>query len=144
MSSSKARCFRQFRSAMRRFLRPMVDNLEFRTLLSTTPFEVHPLFELGPLVAYTNPPSSAKTPTQILTGYGFNSITFNGLPANGSGETIAIVDAFDDPGFINSTNPGFSSSDLAQFDSTFHIPDPPSFTKVDEFGGTNYPSSDPS
>jgi hypothetical protein len=38
---------------------------------------------------------------------------------------------------------GFDASDLHQFDSYFGIPDPPSFLKLDGYGGTNYPAPDP-
>ena len=40
---------------------------------------------------------------------------------NGSGETIAIVDAYDDPSI---------AADLATFDQQFGIAAPPSFIKV--------------
>ena len=59
------------------------------------------------------------------------------------GQTIAIVDAYDDPDLID-TGPGFSSSDLAEFDQKFGLPDPPSFIKVNEYGSTtNLPGVDP-
>jgi hypothetical protein len=61
------------------------------------------------------------TPGQIRTAYGFDRITFPGnVPADGAGETIAIVDAFDDP---------TAASDLTAFDLQFGLPDP-TFTKV--------------
>ncbi|WP_280694290.1 S53 family peptidase [Kitasatospora sp. GAS204B] len=57
--------------------------------------------------------------------------------ANGAGETVAIVDAQDDPN---------AESDLAAYRSQFGLPACTSaggcFTKVDENGGTNYPSPD--
>src|SRR5205807_4206454 len=40
------------------------------------------------------------------------------------------VDAYDDPNFVNSTDPNFANSDLHRFDAAFGLPDPPSFTKV--------------
>src|SRR5205823_4551178 len=62
------------------------------------------------------------TPIQIRHAYGFDRVAFgdatHGLVAgDGSGTTIAIVDAYDDPNVAN---------DLAQFDSTYGLPDPPS------------------
>ena len=55
------------------------------------------------------------TPTQIRQAYGFNK-----LPYDGSGETIAIVDAYDDPKI---------QSDLHIFDTALGLADP-SFTKA--------------
>ena len=72
--------------------------------------------------------SVAYTPAQIRHAYGFDQ-----LPLDGSGQTIAIVDAYDDPSIV---------SDLQTFDRAFGIADPPSLTKVNEFGGTNLPQAD--
>jgi hypothetical protein len=49
------------------------------------------------------------TPAQIRTAYGFNALT-----ADGSGQTIAIVDAFTDPTI---------AQDLQIFDQQFNLPD---------------------
>jgi subtilase family serine protease len=61
------------------------------------------------------------TPAEIRTAYGINS-----LAGNGAGQTIAIVDAYDDPTI---------ASDLQAFDAAFGLPDPPSFRKVDQTAG---------
>jgi hypothetical protein len=82
------------------------------------------------------------TPAQVRHAYGFDQISFGGVAGDGSGQTIAIAVAFDTPGFVSTGNPNFASSDLHQFDQQFGIPDPPSFTKIDQFGGTNYPAVD--
>lgn len=66
------------------------------------------------------------TPTQIRNAYGINS-----LSANGSGVTIAIVDAYDDPTI---------ASDLQTFKNTFGITGC-NLTKVNQSGGTRYPRS---
>jgi subtilase family serine protease len=62
---------------------------------------------------------SVFTPAQIRHAYGFDQITFsaNGttIAGDGSGQTIAIVDAYDDPNI---------QSDLAHFDQTFNLPNP--------------------
>ena len=86
------------------------------------------------------------TPAMIQQAYGFNQIFFNNgtIPGDGRGQTIAIVDAYDDPAFVNSSDPGFSQSDLARFDRAFGLPDPPSFTKYNESGfTTGLPGTDP-
>jgi subtilase family serine protease len=87
-------------------------------------------------------------PQQIQTAYGLSDIRFGSITGNGTGQMIAIVDAYDDPSFVNSSvngapNPAFSSSDLAQFDQQFGLSDPPSFTKYNENGQTtNLPGTD--
>ena len=66
------------------------------------------------------------TPAQIRTAYGINSITnFGSTPANGAGQTIAVVDFSNDPNII---------SDLAQFDTLESVPAPPSFQIFNETG----------
>jgi autotransporter-associated beta strand protein len=75
-------------------------------------------------------------PSQVRHAYGLDQILLgNGShQGDGTGQTIAIVDAFDDPTI---------ASDLALFDSTLGIPAPPSFTKVAQDGSNNYPGTDP-
>jgi subtilase family serine protease len=65
----------------------------------------------------------AYSPAQIAHAYGFDQVTFaNGtVKGDGTGQTIAIVDAFDDPTIL---------SDLRHFDATYGLPDPPSFQKL--------------
>ncbi|MHB1557452.1 MAG: hypothetical protein ACYC61_08230 [Isosphaeraceae bacterium] len=87
---------------------------------------------------------SGFTPQQIRAAYGFSQAAFGSLPANGAGQTIAIVDAYDDPGLVNSNAANFATSDLAMFDRQFGLPDPPSFTKINQYGSTsNLPGTDP-
>jgi hypothetical protein len=90
---------------------------------------VEPLEERALLTSFT--------PIQIRHAYGFDRVAFedatHGLVAgDGSGTTIAIVDAYDDPNIAN---------DLAQFDSTYGLPDPPSFTKVNQIGSAIFPAA---
>jgi subtilase family serine protease len=54
------------------------------------------------------PPSSAFTPTQVRHAYGFDKVT-----NQGAGQTIGIVDAYDDPN---------AEADLGVFDSQFGLP----------------------
>ena len=84
------------------------------------------------------------SPQQMAAAYGFNGITFGGIAGDGSGQTIAIVDAYDDPALVDSTAPDFATSDLAQFDRQYGLPDPPSFLKLDQSGDTaGLPGTDP-
>jgi hypothetical protein len=86
--------------------------------------------------ALVNPDSMPYgfSPAQIRQAYGFNQITFqNGtINGDGTGQTIAIVDAYDQP---------HMASDLAAFDAQFGLPAPPSFTKMNEFGGSTLPTA---
>jgi len=107
-----------------------MDHLEPRALLSTTP-TASPTFRLGPMVGGGGP-AGGYTPAQIAQAYNFNSITFNGTPGTGSGETIAIVDAYDDPNI---------QGDLNTFDSQFGLP-ATTVIRVNETGGVSYPPSD--
>ena len=93
---------------------------------------LEPLEDRCLLSGYATP--YGLTPAQILQAYSINAINFNGVAGNGAGQTIAIVDAYDDPNI---------ASDLHNFDAHFGIADPPSFRKVDETGGTQLPGVDP-
>jgi hypothetical protein len=87
------------------------------------------------------PATSPFTPAEIRHFYGVDDVSFNGVTGDGSGETIAIVDAYNQPDLVDSTDPSFDTSDLHMFDELFDLPDPPSFTKVDEYGGTDVPTT---
>ena len=60
---------------------------------------------------------SGLTPAQITHAYGLDALTFsNGtVKADGSGETIALIEAFHDP---------YLASDLKTFDAATNLPDP--------------------
>ncbi|HTQ39327.1 MAG TPA: S53 family peptidase [Pirellulales bacterium] len=73
------------------------------------------------------------SPAQIKAAYSFSGITFGSTVATGAGETIAIVDAYNDPNIV---------SDLATFDKQFGLAAPPSFKVVNESGGTSLPQND--
>ncbi|MHB1556261.1 MAG: S53 family peptidase, partial [Isosphaeraceae bacterium] len=77
------------------------------------------------------PLAGSMTPQEMQAFYGVNSNLFSSLQGqiqgNGAGQTIAIVDAYDDPNLL---------SDLTAFDTYFNLPAPPSFTKYSETGST--------
>jgi hypothetical protein len=129
-------------SLSRRLNQPVLEELETRTLLSTS---VVPSSLLSltsqPTVTFaavsspnsiTNPSRAPFTPGQLRGAYGFNRIQFssNGgyVAGNGAGQTIAITDAFNDPDL---------PSDLVAFDTKFGLPNPPSFTVLNQNGGTD-------
>ena len=127
-----------------------METLEPRTLLSAN-VGFHQLaldptsgvYASSAAAGYTSPPAGAFTPAQIRSVYGINSITGDPTKSDGTGQTIAIIDGFDHPGMVGTADPNFINSDLAKFDAQFGLPDPPSFTKLDQNGGTNYPAVDP-
>jgi hypothetical protein len=113
-----------------------VEPLETRTLLSASSI-LDSIFA-NPVVSnaaqVTNSIPTGYTPSQIRSAYGFDKISFgNGaVHGDGSGQTIAIVDAYNDPNI---------ASDLQVFDQKFGISDPPSFTKVNQTGGASMPQT---
>lgn len=63
-------------------------------------------------------------PAQIQAAYGYSGLLASGI--DGTGKTIVIVDAFANPFLTGPTG------DLALEDATFDLPDPPSFTVLQE------------
>src|SRR3954451_12017170 len=88
----------------RRALRPSLDRLDDRRLLS------------------------GLSPTQLTRAYGLNNLTFNvngrTIPADGDGQTIAIVGAYHNPYIVQ---------DLHAFDQAFGLPDP-SLIQINQAG----------
>ena len=69
-----------------------VENLERRNLLSASTVVASTAIVISPLAKASTP--VGYSPAQFRAAYGFAGLTFNGgKAANGSGETIAIVDA---------------------------------------------------
>ncbi len=109
-----------------------MDDLEPRALLSIVPMLAHTTFQAVPLQG-SGQLSAPYTPTELQGAYGFNSITFNGVAGNGSGETIAIVDAYNDPNI---------QGDLNAFDTQFNLPST-TVQRVSQTGSTtSLPASD--
>src|SRR5438067_3594540 len=95
-----------------------IEALEARTLLSTAELANLVALPAGHAIAPNYDPNQAPGgywPAQVRHAYGFDQLT-----ATGSGQTIAIVDAFDDPNI---------SRDLATFDAQYGLAAPPSFIK---------------
>jgi hypothetical protein len=74
-------------------------------------------------------PAGGYSPGQLATAYGVN-------PAAATSQTVAIVDAFDDPTVL---------ADLNAFDAQYGLPaeTSSSFKVVNESGGSTLPSADP-
>jgi subtilase family serine protease len=74
------------------------------------------------------PAGSGLTPAQVKHAYGWDQIA-----GTGAGQTIAIVVPFDNPDI---------RTDLTAFDTQFGIAAPPSFTIVNQTGGSRLPPAD--
>ena len=152
----------------RKFLPCTLESLEIRLALAASssafgqaisPAEVYPTYvrypvrstELSALASSRVQPEAwgsavpyGMTPALIRGAYGINNISLPSGVGDGAGQTIAIVDAYDDPAFVDSSASGYLNSDLVQFDQKFGLPNPPSFTKLNEYGSsTNLPGPDP-
>jgi autotransporter-associated beta strand protein len=118
--------------------RLLLERVEERLLLSGMDAH-HVIFgTLGHVGSYSsapwspaavgNPAAAVGTaapfnPAQIRAVYGLSSIS-----GDGTGQTILIIDAYEDPNI---------EADLATFDSNFGLPAPPSFIKVNQNGGSD-------
>jgi hypothetical protein len=123
------------RPARRRIL-PTLERLEDRTVPTVVNPTVHLLLNPGALVpAGSAGQPGGLSPAEVRHAYGFDQITFqNGtVVGDGTGQTIAIVDAYSQPNI---------ASDLAAFDSTYGIAAPPKFSVVNESGGSTLPTAD--
>jgi len=117
--------------------RPLLEELEGRLTPSSV---AHVSFQVQPDFGGSSP--TGFTPLQILEAYGFyntssvNNISFNGTPADGRLQTIAIVDAYHDPNI---------GGDLAAFDAQYGLPAPASFQVLNQNGvAGSYPQTDSS
>ena len=109
------------RSSLARPRRCSAESLEPRCLLSAAAWQSVAVQSMHVVREAANSPAAGISPVQIRRAYGFDQLQSSGAAASGSDETIAIVDAYDDPNI---------ASDLNVFDQQFGINAPPSFVKV--------------
>jgi hypothetical protein len=76
---------------------------------------------------------TGESPAAVRHAYGIDAVAFGAIAGDGSGQTIAIVDAYDQPNM---------AADLTAFDAFYGLPDPPSFRKLNQTGGTALPRAD--
>jgi subtilase family serine protease len=119
------------RAARRVWLR--VEELETRALLSasvaTTDWAAQPNLTVTPSQTTS---FAGYTPQQIQQAYGISSSINGHLP--GTGQTIAIVDAYSDPNI---------QKDLATFDGKYGLPTA-NLTVINQSGGTSLPAANAS
>jgi hypothetical protein len=106
-----------------------IEQLEDRELLTTFLPGYLLARHAGRAAPLSSPGPTGYAPAQVRHAYGFDQVAFNGVAGDGSGQTIAIVDAYDDPNV---------AGDLVQFDRAFGLPNPV-FSKVNQRGGTTPP-----
>ncbi len=99
------------RSSAAKIAPAVLEGLESRTLFSVSQLIAAPSLDVSPDA--TADSIAGYSPAQIRTAYGFSSVKLgNGAAGTGAGETIAIVDAYNDPDI---------SGDLSTFDSEFDL-----------------------
>lgn len=120
-----------------------MEALESRQLLSVVPMAL-PLDVATPdgTLANGTATPAAISPAEFKAAYGINQIKLDGITGDGTGQTIAIITADDAPNLVSSSNSSFDKSDLHIFDSEFGLPDPPSFTKIEQTVNGNAPAAD--
>ncbi len=117
--------------------RPLLEQLESRDLPSAVTAVATPdyvLLSKATASPHVSPGSNGYSPTQIETAYAINQISFNGVKGDGTGTTIAIIDAYDDPTL---------AADLTAFDAAYDLP-AATLTKENENGGTTLPAGNAS
>lgn len=115
-----------------------VERLEERAVLSA----MAPLVDVENILAapqikplaVTSAPTG-MSPATVRAAYGFNQVSYLGgsVAADGTGTTIAIINAYDHPNIEN---------DLRVFDQAMGLPAPPRFKKVNQYGGSAMPATD--
>jgi hypothetical protein len=116
------------RSAPYKSKSPNFESLETRQLLSAAKVTVSPA-DLTLIADASSSTVSGYTPAEIRAAYGFGSVS-----GTGAGQTIAIIDAYNDPDI---------SSDLNTFDSQFGLASA-SLKVVNQSGGSSLPGENAS
>src|ERR1700678_203101 len=121
------------------------EALEGRQMLSAaaamTGFATPTFVVMGHPNAAIKPARAAGTapidPAQMDAAYGVSQISFNGTAGTGAGQTIAIVDAYNDPDIISDANAFSSQFGLPQFNGSGE----PTLKVLSQTGGTSLPAN---
>ena len=117
----------------------LIETLEHRLLLSATASTTFILSSRGS--SGLNPSATSGVapidPAQMRAAYGVNQISFGGTAGTGAGQTIAIVDAYNDPDIISDANSFSSEFGLQQF----NVSGGPTLKVLNETGGTTLPGN---
>src|SRR5256885_671013 len=97
------------------------ESLESRRMLSASIKHAHvkrpklgqamPIEHIATPHGGTSPYASSFTPSQLRAAYGFDQISIPGVTSDGAGQTVAIVDAYDNPNFVSTGSANFNNSD---------------------------------
>ena len=124
----------------------LLESLEPRVLLSASLVglaasagHAHTTAILKSIIPNINSvPTGALNPSQMRSAYGFDQVLFGSVHGYGNGQTVAIIDVYDDPTALNDLNQFSAQFGLPQF----NVAGGPTFTKVGETGGA-VPGTDP-
>src|ERR1043166_4328557 len=115
---------------------PVGDSLSGSTQIQAV-VQLRPTYELrsnGTFAPLATAGPQGYTPSEIRIAYGLNQVTFGNVTGDGTGQTIAIIDAYNNPNI---------KADLHAFDVAFGLADPPVFSVVSQTGGNTLPGVDP-
>jgi hypothetical protein len=124
------------RAATDRVCQFLFEAIEPRLFMSASDI-AHPTFVIHHPVNSAVPDAATGSPTgdspsTIRTAYGVNLAMFGSVSGDGTGQTIAIVDAYNEPTL---------KADLTAFDSYYSLA-AINLTQVNETGGSTLPASD--
>jgi hypothetical protein len=132
----------------------LIEQLEHRRLLSAsrllTPAQLDVPSKWQATASYkssaierdSTASASGLTPAQMAGAYGASSISFGSVKGDGSGQTIAIVDAYDYPTALADLNAFSAYYSLPQFNTGSGSP---TFSKFNQNGSSSsLPGTDPS
>ncbi len=107
--------------------------VELEDVLTASPMIEVASFDGDTVTPFATSSPTGYTPAKIRAAYNIDDIFFGGgsIAGDGTGQTIAIIDAFHTPTVL---------SDLTSFSNYFGLPMPPTFTQVAQDGTTNYPA----
>ncbi len=117
----------------------LIETLEHRLLLSATASTTFILSSRGSSGLTPSATSGVAPidPAQMRAAYGVSQISFGGTAGTGAGQTIAIVDAYNDPDIISDANSFSSEFGLPQF----NVSGGPTLKVLNETGGTTLPGN---
>jgi hypothetical protein len=127
--------------------RAVCEAMEVRRFLSTSAvalpeFVGHVLASPPPLDFQPVTPGGLAappyTPQQMRSAYGVSNISFGSTAGSGAGETIAIIDAYNDPNIVTDSEYFSSYYGLQQF----NVAGGPTLKVLGPDGSTNYPTND--
>ncbi|HVT80912.1 MAG TPA: pre-peptidase C-terminal domain-containing protein [Phycisphaerae bacterium] len=125
------------RRLSRSFRNHLIESLESRVLMTALTGTAHTQFVVEHATPIRTDASFAPnglTPALIRQAYGINQAMFGSVAGDGTGQTIAIIDAYNAPTIVQ---------DLHTFDALYGLADP-TLVRINQNGGATLPGNDPS